>query len=51
MTLNVGYSYQLDFTGVTSKSRGQHEVTMRMNFNNVAIDSAEKEKRQKDRLL
>jgi len=44
MTLNVGYSYQLDFTGVTSKSRGQHEVTMRMNFNNVAIMQPKKKK-------
>ncbi|MBK9793491.1 MAG: PorP/SprF family type IX secretion system membrane protein [Sphingobacteriales bacterium] len=47
MTLNVGYSYQLDFTGVTSKSRGQHEVTMRMNFNNVAIFSPKKKKGKK----
>jgi hypothetical protein len=45
MTMNVGYSYQLDFTGVTSKSRGQHEVTIRMNFNNVAIFSPKKKKR------
>jgi len=44
MTLNVGYSYQLDFTGVTTKSRGQHEVTIRMNFNKVAIDSPKKKK-------
>ncbi|MCC6571787.1 MAG: PorP/SprF family type IX secretion system membrane protein [Chitinophagales bacterium] len=44
MTLNVGYSYQLDFTGVTSKSRGQHEVTMRMNFNDVAIRGPKKKK-------
>ncbi|MCB0507371.1 MAG: PorP/SprF family type IX secretion system membrane protein [Bacteroidetes bacterium] len=44
MTLNVGYSYQLDFTGVTSKSRGQHEVSMRMNFNNVAIKMDKKKK-------
>lgn len=47
MTLNVGYSYQLDFTGVTSKSRGQHEVTMRMNFNNVAIMQPKKKKGKK----
>ena len=47
MTLNVGYSYQLDFTGVTSKSRGQHEVTIRMNFNKVAIDGPKKKKSKK----
>jgi len=47
MTMNVGYSYQLDFTGVTSKSRGQHEVTIRMNFNNVAIFSPKKKKGKK----
>lgn len=47
MTLNVGYSYQLDFTGVTSKSRGQHEVTLRMNFNNVALYSPKKKKGKK----
>jgi type IX secretion system PorP/SprF family membrane protein len=44
MTLNVGYSYQMDFTGVTTKSHGQHEVTMRMNFNNVAIYSPKKKR-------
>ncbi|MEN9447445.1 MAG: hypothetical protein RJA25_735 [Bacteroidota bacterium] len=44
MTLNVGYSYQLDFTGVTSKSKGQHEVTIRMNFNKVAIGMPKKKK-------
>lgn len=42
MTLNIGYSYQIDFTGVTTKSRGQHEITMRMNFNNVAIKNPKK---------
>jgi type IX secretion system PorP/SprF family membrane protein len=47
MTLNVGYSYQLDFTGVTSKSRGQHEITVRMNFNNIAIDGPKKKKSKK----
>lgn len=47
MTLNVGYSYQLDFTGVTSKSRGQHEITIRMNFNNVAISGPKKKKAKK----
>lgn len=47
MTLNVGYSYQLDFTGVTTKSRGQHEVTMRMNFNNVALLQPKKKKGKK----
>jgi type IX secretion system PorP/SprF family membrane protein len=47
MTMNVGYSYQLDFTGVTSRSRGQHEVTLRMNFNNVALYSPKKKKGKK----
>jgi type IX secretion system PorP/SprF family membrane protein len=47
MTMNVGYSYQLDFTGVTSKSRGQHEITIRMNFNNVAIFQPKKKKGKK----
>ncbi|MCB9034414.1 MAG: PorP/SprF family type IX secretion system membrane protein [Chitinophagales bacterium] len=44
MTLNVGYSYQMDFTGVETKSRGQHEITMRLNFNNVALYSPKKSK-------
>ena len=47
MTLNIGYSYQMDFTGVTSKSHGQHEITMRMNFNNVALLSPKKKKGKK----
>ncbi|MCW3117750.1 MAG: rane protein [Chitinophagaceae bacterium] len=48
MTLNVGYSYQMDFTGVTSKSHGQHEVTLRMNFNNVALYSPKKKGKKID---
>lgn len=47
MTMNVGYSYQMDFTGVTSKSRGQHEITLRMNFNNVALYIPKKKKGKK----
>lgn len=42
MTLNIGYSYQMDFSGVGTKSRGQHEITLRMNFNNVAITNPKK---------
>jgi type IX secretion system PorP/SprF family membrane protein len=42
MTLNVGYSYQIDFVGVGTKSRGQHEISLRMNFNNVGIKSPKK---------
>ena len=42
ITLNIGYSYQIDFSGVGTKSRGQHEITLRMNFNNVAIKNPKK---------
>jgi type IX secretion system PorP/SprF family membrane protein len=42
VTMNVGYSYQMDFTGVTTKSQGQHEVSLRMNFNNVQMQSPKK---------
>lgn len=45
MTLNVGYSYQIDFVGVGTKSRGQHEISLRMNFNNVGIKSPKKKGR------
>lgn len=44
VTTNVGYSYQMDFTGVTTKSKGQHEVSLRFNFNYVQIRSPQKTK-------
>jgi type IX secretion system PorP/SprF family membrane protein len=47
VTMNVGYSYQMDFTGVTTKSQGQHEVSLRMNFNYVQITSPKKKKGKK----
>ena len=42
VTMNVGYSYQMDVTGVTTKSQGQHEVSLRMNFNNVQLQAPKK---------
>jgi type IX secretion system PorP/SprF family membrane protein len=42
MTLNVGYSYEIDFVGVGTRSRGQHEISIRMKFNNVAVKSPRK---------
>ena len=47
VTLNVGYSYQADITGVTTKSRGQHEVTLKVRFNDVMLYLPQKKKGKK----
>jgi type IX secretion system PorP/SprF family membrane protein len=48
MTLKVGYSYQMEITGVTTKSHGQHEITLRMNFNNVGFYNPKKKGKKID---
>ncbi len=36
-TINVGYSYDLSLTGLSTRVRGIHEISMRINFGNVSM--------------
>lgn len=35
--LNIGYSYDISLTGLNTKVRGVHEISMRINFGNVSM--------------
>jgi hypothetical protein len=36
-TLNIGYSYDLSLTGLNTKARGIHEISMKINFSSVSM--------------
>lgn len=36
-TLNIGYSYDLSLTGLNTKARGIHELSMKINFSSVSM--------------
>lgn len=36
-TLNIGYSYDISLTGLNTKVKGVHELSMKINFGNVSM--------------